>query len=181
VTTNGGLRVYISFDEIKREGRHIKDHENLNLQFDYQEPYKISQKFKIQSVHSMPLESDVNDIFQKNPFPLAVNNLSRSKPLSKNDFSPLKLQPVYSNDMSSLIYSVPEANNLNICLISKNESAFSHFREANKINQSNFQNMKESFAMLEFERFDPSEQVLAVKIDPLRSFSYFSEEIDLNK
>lgn len=63
VTTKGGLRVYISFDEIKREGRLIKDHENLNLQFDYNEPYKISQKFKIQSVHSMPLETDVNDIF----------------------------------------------------------------------------------------------------------------------
>lgn len=138
VITQGGLRVYISFDEVKREGRLIKDHENLNLQFDYLEASKLSKRFKIQSVHSMPLENDVNDIYQKNPFPLGIINLSRSKPLSKNENCIYSGSPVYSNDMSSLIYSVSEGNDLNICFISKNESAFCHYREAIKTNHADF-------------------------------------------
>ena len=96
----------------------------------------------------MPMESDASELYMKSPFPLSICNMSRSKPIQKSEFNPESLLPIYSNDMSSLIYSVSERNDLNECFISKNESAFAHFREANKLLNSSFQSMKESFAIL---------------------------------
>ena len=80
-----------------------------------------------------PIESDACDQYMKNPFPLSISHISRTKPNQKSVFNPDALLPIYSNDMSSLIYSVSESSDLNICFLSKNESAFAHFREANKL------------------------------------------------
>ena len=82
--------------------------------------------------------------------------------------------------MSSLIYSVSERNDLNVCIISKNESAFAHFREANKLLNSSFQSMKESFAILSFEKTTQDEEIQSISVEPLRSSDYFSDEMDIN-
>jgi hypothetical protein len=101
----------------------------------------------------MPLDTDFGHIYEKNPVPLGINDLSRSRPLYKGPEK--RLLPIYSNDMSSLIYC--GGSDLSICFLSKNESAFAHFKESSRTDQSDFLNMKESFSQIELEKHRPDE------------------------
>ena len=40
--------------------------------------------------------------------------------------------------------------------------------------------MKESFALMQFEKMGHDEEILSINAQPLRSFEYLSDEMDIN-